>query len=156
MKLSKWQMEADATLSPRFDELGFVPVSLTGCMCPAVLFNKSRLWFGASWNIRQRRFDISLGHLFWFDDVMPRVIVLGSYGRYCPGIDAISLETDECLNEVASFVASTIEDAIKLYSDNYDMILGDAKNPTKLKYAKEFFMHLGKEVTAAELTRFAT
>lgn len=63
-------------------QLGFKEVILKDCMCPEVLYNKGSLWFSASWDYRDRYLELDLGHLYWFKDVMSRVIVLGDYQNY--------------------------------------------------------------------------
>jgi len=48
-----------------------------GRIAPEVLMESSNRWFGASWDWRDRYLDASLGRLFLFRDVLPRVVVRG-------------------------------------------------------------------------------
>ena len=81
-KRSEFQELIAGIVVPKLSALGFQEVLLKHCMHPEVLFNRDRIWFGASWDYRDQYLEIELGHLYWFKDVMPRVIVLGDYGTY--------------------------------------------------------------------------
>ena len=155
-KRSEFQKEIDFVLKPKLMELGFQEVMLEHCMRPEILFNKGRVWFGASWDYRDQYLEIELGHLFWFKDVMPRVIVLGDYVAYCSTLKDIPTNTDNYLRTVAEFIRDTIEDTLVIYEDRYKAILEERKNPKKLKYRKEFYTHLGDEVSKNDLERFIT
>ena len=156
MKKSEFQKEIDTILRPKLEALGFQEVSLKGCMHPEVLFSKDRIWFGASWDYRDQYLEIELGHLFWFQDVMPRVIVLGDYNTYCSQVKSLPPDTVNYLRKVAEMVRDTIEKALVIYNERYDEVLAERRDPKKLKYRAEFFSHLGKEVSKGELARFAT
>jgi len=153
---SEFQKELDRTLRPKLETLGFREVVLKDCMQPEFLFNKDRLWFGASFDYRDQYLETDLGRLFWFKDVMPRVIVLGDYGSYCPKLKSLPLDADNSLSVVATTIRESIENAVLIYNQRYEKILAETKNPKKLAYAKEFFIHLGDEVSKNDLARFAT
>ena len=158
MKKSEFQKLIDEGLKPRLLKLGFKAVILKDCMHPEVLYCKRRLWFGASWDYRDLSLDISLGHLYWFKDVMPRVIVLGNYENY--------LNDHNKLNQLSAFAAKgelkaivalvndTIEEAIKVYDERYDQILAARLKPDNLKYRNEFYLHLGSEVEKNALSKY--
>ena len=156
MKKSEFQKEIQNTLTPKLEALGFEEVSLKDCIHPEVLFNKDRLWFGASWDYRDQYLEVDLGHLYWFQDVMPRVIILGNYSTYCSRLKSLPPDADNYLKRVAESVRDSIEDAMAVYNKRYDEILATSKNPKNLKYRAEFFSHLGSEVSRDELAKFAT
>jgi len=153
---SEFCQALDRILRPKLESLGFKEVVLKDCIQPEFLFNRDELWFGASFDYRDRYLSVELGRLYWFQDVMPRVIVLGDYGDYCPAIKSISLNNEESFTALASAIRDTLADAIRIYSDRYDEILAARKNPTTLKYRREFFMHLGNQVSVDDVARFAT
>ena len=153
-KKSEFQIELDEVLKPKLLKLGFHEVVLKDCIHPEVLFNRGRLWFGASWDYRDQYLDVALGHLYWFRDVIPRVIILGDYATYCTELGAITTATGNYLNQIAEFVRDTFENAIYIYETRYEEILEVAKNPKEPKYRKEFLKHLGKEVLISDLERF--
>jgi hypothetical protein len=152
---SKFHQALSRTLKPKLESFGFKEVVLKDCIQPEFLFNRDELWFGASFDYRDRYLSLELGRLYWFQDVMPRVIVLGDYGDYCPAIKSISLDNEEAFTALASAIRDTLAEAIKIYNDRYDEILAARRNPKTLKYRREFFMHLGNEVSVDDVTRFA-
>ncbi len=141
---------------PRFEALGFHEVLLKDCMRPEILFNRGRIWFGASWDYRDQYLEVELGHLYWFKDVMPRVIVLGDYGSYVSEFKRLKQDEPLFLSKVAETIRDTFDCALSTYEARYDDVLAQRKNPQNLKYRKEFYMHLGPEVSKNELVNYAT
>lgn len=88
MKKSDFHKLIDLELKPKLIELGFAEINLDACISPEVLYKNGRLWFGASWDYRDLYLEVDLGHLYWFEDVMPRVIILGGYASYCSKISS--------------------------------------------------------------------
>lgn len=154
MRESEFQIEMRKIVAPKLRSLGFSEVTLKDCIGYEILFNKDRLWFGASWDYRDQYLEVELGHLYWFKDVMPRVIILGSYDAYGSKLKSLSVETDQYLTRVAELVRDSIEGALAIYEQRYNEILAARKNPQSLKYPPEFVMHLGDEVSKADLRRF--
>ena len=144
-----------AVVGSKLSVLGFQEVFLKDCIHPEVLFNRNRIWFGASWDYRDQYLEVELGHLYWFKDVMPRVIVLGDYGSYVPEIKKLQQDDSRYLTKIAETIRDTIESALSTYEQRYEQILAERKNPQKLKYRNEFFTHLGSEVSKEELDKFA-
>lgn len=144
--------EMGIALEPKLKALGFHRVVLNGCIHPEVLFNRGRLWFGSSWDSRDRYLELELGHLFWFKDVMPRVVVLGDYANHGPQIEALAQEAD--LKKISEFARDTVESAIEDYGRRYGAQLAARKNPEDPKYQEEFLRHLGREVAKDELSAF--
>ncbi len=101
MKKSEYQKIIKKNLQPKLKQLGFKEIKLKDCMRPEVLYNKERIWFGSSWDYRDQYLDLSLGHLYWFKDVMPRVIVLGNYKSYTNKIEKIINQGSFSLEDVA-------------------------------------------------------
>jgi hypothetical protein len=66
------------------------------------------------------------------------------------------MNNEELFTALASAIRDTLAEAIKIYNDRYDEILAARKNPKTLKYRREFFMHLGPEVSVDDVARFAT
>ena len=131
MKKSEFHKLIDLGLKPELCELGFVEVNLNGCMKPEVLFNKGKIWFGASWDYRDMYLEISLGHLYWFKDVMPRVIILGGYASYNGKISSFPTNGFDDLKNIIVFIKETFEDSIAIYNERYDQILHKYLQPKK-------------------------
>jgi len=153
MKKSEYQQTIDRILKPRLKELGFEEMVLKDCIRPEVLYRKDNLWFGTSWDWRDRYMEIDLGHLHWFKDVMPRFIVLGNYSSYCKEIDKLKEDDEKYLEQVAMTIADTIQDAIAIYNEKYDRII-KRYSERRNKYSAVFNNHLGNEVTDEELSEY--
>lgn len=153
MKKSDYHKIIDEVLKPSLIELDFEEVNLKDCMRPEVLYRKNNLWFGTSWDWRDQYLELDLGHLYWFKDVMPRVIILGDYSAYCSEIKNTKEMDGNYLINVANTVASTIHNAISVYTERYDQILA-SQLEKKSKYATVFLNHLGAEVSDAELSKY--
>ena len=131
MKKSEYHKTIDKYLKPTLNEFGFEEVRLKDCMKEEVLYRKNRLWFGTSWDWRDRYLDVDLGHLYWFKDVMPRFIVVGNYSSYSKEIQNISESDENYLVKVANAIASTLPSAIAVYEERYEKILS-VRIPAKL------------------------
>jgi len=151
---SEFQLLVDQKLKPKLIELGFKEIILNKCIQPEVLYNKGRLWFGASWDCRDNYLEIKLGHLYWFKDVMPRVIILGNYSSYYDKIYKNPAITRIDLNIILKNLYDTLESAIKTYNLKYDLILSEFFDTSKSKYSKDFALHLGEEVLINELSKY--
>jgi hypothetical protein len=154
-KRSDFQRLMAEIAGSKLDALGFQEVLLKDCMHPEILFNRDRIWFGASWDYRDQYLEVELGHLYWFKDVMPRVIVLGDYGSYVSELKKLKQDEPHFLSKVAETIRDTFDSALRTYEARYDDVLAVRKNPQNLKYRKEFYMHLGPEVSKNDLSKYA-
>jgi hypothetical protein len=112
------------------------------------------LWFGASWDWRDQYLEINLGHLYWFKDVMPRVIILGNYSSYHGEVSKHPTKSLDDLEAIIQIVENTIDNSIEKYGMYYESILSKHLQPEKSKYAKDFILHLGNEVSKDELSKY--
>lgn len=150
---SELRDEFDAKLKPLLIAEGFQRVELAGCMKPEELWRKGQLWFGASFDWRDRYFDAHLGHLYWFRDVMPRVIVLGEFASYV-GFDPTKKFNQIGLASTLEAIRDSFGDAVAKYNDYYSKILESQLNPKNGKYGKEYFAAMGEEVKDADLKKY--
>lgn len=122
-------------------------------MQPEVLYRRERLWFGASYDVRDQWLELQLGHLYWFRDVMPRVIILGNlsqYGILCPNDGA----STEQINNALTDIAENFERALTVYDTRYPEILERHLRPPPRKYRKEYLSCLRTEVQETELEEY--
>jgi hypothetical protein len=140
-------------LEPVLVEHGFQRINLTACIQNEELWRKGRLWFGASLDWRDQYLEINLGHLYWFRDVMPRVIVLGDYSSYGDFKPYEKFKSDGLAKTLAA-VRDSFGHALEVYRDRYDEILQARRQPKKSKYAKEYIRALGDEVKDEELKEY--
>jgi hypothetical protein len=150
---SKIKKEFDQILKPVLDKHGFCRVELKSCIHEEQLWRNGRLWFGVSLDWRDQYFEAYLGHLYWFRDVIPRVIILGEYSSYA-NFDPYKLFRSDGLVKTLEAIAQTFDQALKKYDRYYDDILKSKLQPKKTKYAKEYIMALGEEVKEQELQKY--
>jgi len=141
-------------LEPVLNDLGFVKIALTGCIHPEFLFNKERLWFSLSWDWRDRYLDVCLGHLFWFKDVMDRVVVIGDYSNYESQITPSAIDKIGCETKVLELIACSLEEAIGLYEEEYKKILQDFRVSRSRRGGINIDEYIGKEVNIDDLQKF--
>ena len=154
MAKSDFQKKIEQDLKPTLLFLGFKQVKMKHCISYEVLFNNRQLWFGASWDYRDQYLDISLGHLYWFGDVMPRVVILGKYESYCGKLDGLLRSKTWEMKAVIELVKNTLENSIEIYKERYEQILNEILKPTKRTYSKEFYSLLGQEVSDKDLSKY--
>ncbi len=155
MKKSEYHKIIDKYLKPTLIEHGFEKVTLKNCIKEEVLYRKNKLWFGTSWDWRDQYLDLELGHLYWFKDVMPRLIVVGEYSSYSNEVQKISKSDENYLVNVAKAIARTLPAAIMVYEERYEKILSAQLNK-RSKYTGVFLEHLGNEVKDGDLSEFKT
>lgn len=141
-------------LIPILKDLGFNRVELKGCMCPEYLFNNGTVWFSLSWDWRDQYLDISLGKLFWFKDVMKRVVVIGDYSNYEGTITHSAMAT--LGSDVAIFetVALSLKDALQTYNEKYVEIYHDFRVSRSKRGGINIDDYIGSEVELFELQKF--
>ena len=142
--------------------LGFKEVKIKDdWIHPAFLFEKSGIWFGTSWDWRDMILEINLGKLYLFEDVMPRVIIRGSYNVYLK-IKGITTKEMRDFSELEDFfefkfneVADTIDEVlenIETYLVKEQEYLIELNNDKKgRKRLRDYFSHLGKEINKEDL-----
>ncbi len=123
-------------------------------MCPEYLFHKGSIWFSLSWDFRDQYLDVSLGKLFWFKDVMERVVVIGDYSSYARKItwDAMSkLGSDIAIFEA---IASSLDKAITIYDERYTKIFEGYRVSRSKRGGINIDEYIGSEVEISELGKF--
>tara|TARA_R110002124_G_C8951432_1_gene513350 strand:+ start:1086 stop:1553 length:468 start_codon:yes stop_codon:yes gene_type:complete len=141
-------------LFPVLKELGFQQVKLKGIMCPEYLFNNGDVWFSLSWDWRDQYLDVSLGKLFWFKDVMERVVVIGDYSNYEERITysaMSSLGSDVAIFEA---IAESLKGALKTYTVKYKEIFQDFRVSRSKRGGINIDKYIGAEVGLADLQKF--
>ena len=81
-----------------------------GWTAPAELFESHNRWFGSSWDWRDAYLEVSLGRLFQYRDVNPRVIIQGPYSlNVVCGEQEVAQFLDTQLSHVAASLPSAVE-----------------------------------------------
>jgi hypothetical protein len=150
---SKIKTEFKQIIKPTLIKHGFVRIKLNSCIHEEQLWRNGRLWFGVSCDWKDLYFEASLGHLYWFRDVMPRVIILGDYSCYT-SFDPYKLFKSDGLEKTLEAINQSFEKSLKKYKLHYPDILKSILQPTKSRYTKEFYLALGEEVKDHELEKY--
>jgi hypothetical protein len=140
-------------MKPTLVRHGFERVMLDSCMRPEELWRRGRLWFSTSLDLRDQYLDVCLGHLYWFHDVMPRVIILGEFSSYA-NFDPFKKYRADGLVDTLSSVRDAFDHALEVYRTRYEDILQARLHPKKSKYVKEYVTALGQEVQDSELEKY--
>ncbi|MEP5764753.1 MAG: hypothetical protein ABJ308_09165 [Halieaceae bacterium] len=141
-------------LGPVLEELGFKQVKLKDCMCPQYLFNNGQTWFALSWDWRDQYLEVSLGRLYWFKDVMERVVVIGDYSHYESTITPSAMSTLGSDETIFSAISSSLESALDIYRDNYAKIYEDFRVTRSMRGGINIDEYIGPEVAISELEKF--
>jgi len=141
-------------LEPVLIELDFEQIKLQGCMCPEYLFTNESIWFSLSWDWRDRYLDVSLGKLYWFKDVMERIVVIGDYSSYERRITTSAMDCLENENEVFTIIASTLKNALQTYNEKYDDIYENYRVSRGRRSGINIDEYIGNEVKLSELHKF--
>lgn len=128
---------------------------------PAFLFEKNGIWFGASWDYRDMILEIDLGKLYFFEDVMPKVIIRGSYNVYLKIKGIITKEMQDFVkfedffefkfNEVTDTIDEILENIETYLAKEQEYIIKLNSDKKGRKRLREYFSHLGKETRKEDL-----
>ena len=143
-------------LKPTLENSGFTRVILKGCICPDYLYNNGRLWFELSWDWRDRYLDVALGHLYWFKDVMDRVVVIGDYSCYMDRVTHDAIDKIGSESKVLELISSSFEESVSVFAKEYDRIFQDFRITRSRRNGINIDEYIGKEVSRDELQRYET
>lgn len=101
---------------------------IDGVLIPEYLFSfPNNIWLSFDLDKRDNYFDVKLGGLFYFDDVMPRIIVLESIEYYFEGINELKIGNINYNFCHQSFEINEIFDLLKKYLpkiiENYQKLI---------------------------------
>lgn len=154
MKTDKATTDAfDKLLRPALEGLEFRDVLLKNCMHPEFLFRRGRTWFALSWDWRDRYLEVSLGHLFWFKDVMPRVVVIGDYSHWESTVMWDSIQSAADFEIVFGKISRSLPVAVSRLDAELPSILSEYKKARDRTTRIEDF--IGPEATVESLEEFS-
>jgi len=153
MSNNKFKTDIANILQPTLLSSGFTEVELSSCISYESLYRRGKQWFGTSFDYRDQYLEVKLGNLYWFKDVMPRVIVMGDYAKYCDiSLDEILIS--EGFESVISYIRDSFSAALIKYEKIYPKVLEECLRPPKGKYRPEYVLMIGNEVNDKELEKF--
>lgn len=155
-----FEQEVKRILQPKLFSLGFERIKIKEkWIYPSFLYEHNDMWFGTSWDWRDNYLEIDLGRLFFFKDVLPRAIIIGtinidkmlsseskqfeSYEKYFQGIFAK--------------VGASLDEKVRLFDVQYPEALDnktkidESSSKKERQYRKVFVEHLGKQLKRADI-----
>ncbi len=118
-KPAQYEIAFDNLLRPILANLKFEEVRLKDCMRPDLLFGSGRIWFSLSWDWRDQYLDVCLGRLFWFKDVMPRVVVIGDFSYWNSFITWDAINAESSFETVFTKIADSLPTAVSRVESEY-------------------------------------
>lgn len=155
-----FEQEVKRILQPKLFSLGFERIKIKdNWIYPRFLYEHSDIWFGTSWDWRDNYLDVDLGRLFFFKDVLPRVIIIGTIN-----IDDILVgnlitieDYEKYFQEMFAKVADSLDKKIKMFDAQYSQAFArktkiDKKSSKEERqYQREFLRLLGKQMKRADI-----
>jgi hypothetical protein len=155
-----FEQEVKRILQPKLYSLGFERIKIKeNWIYPTFLYEHNDMWFGTSWDWRDNYLEVDLGRLFFFKDVLPRVIIIGTIN-----IDEmLSGESQKFENYEKYFqgifveVGESLDKKVKLFDIQYPEALerktkiDENMNKKEKQYRRIFAEHLGKQLKRADL-----
>ena len=148
----------EEVIVPVLEPYGFQRIKRPyGWITPEVLLESRNRWFAASWDFRDHYLDATLGRLFLFRDVLPRVIVRGPLSVAETNHDASDADfIRNLLRQIADRLPEFIERFDELYPRSISLSESTASpNKAVRKAARELSKFLGPEVTLEEWRHLA-
>ena len=139
-------------LAPTLAQLQFEEVRLKDCMRPEFLFRRDRTWFSLSWDWRDQYLDVCLGHLHWFRDVMPRVVVIGDYSHWDPSITWDAIGPDSDFEAVFPKIRDSLPTAVSKVESEYSTLLDRFRKSRAKNVAIDDY--IGEEASIDALKKF--
>jgi len=102
-----FEQEVKRILQPKLFALGFERIKIKDdWIYPTFLYEHNDIWFGTSWDPRDTYLEVDLGRLFFFKDVLPRVIIIGTIS----------------IAEMLSVNSKPLEDYEKYFQDRFNEV----------------------------------
>lgn len=149
-------------MEPKLKKLGFERIKIRdNWICPTFLYEHDDIWFGSSWDWRDFDLNIDLGKLFFFHDVMPRVIVLGPIkirdSLLANDNNVKTANLDEYFAGMFQDVNESLDEKIAHFNEyysavyNYHTKINEVMPKKKRQYRRLFLEHLGKQMKKSDL-----
>ena len=155
-----FEQEVKKILEPKLLSLGFERIKIKeNWIYPTFLYEHDNIWFGTSWDWRDNYLEIDLGRLFFFKDVLPRVIIIGTIN-----IDEmLSSESkqfegyEKYFQGIFTKVVEDLDERVKLFDVQYPKAfeqktkIDENSSKKEKQYRKIFVEHLGKQLKRADI-----
>jgi len=152
--------EVKNNFQPKLFSLGFERIKIEeNWIYPTFLYEHNDIWFGTSWDWRDNYIEIDLGRLFFFKDVLPRVIIIGTIN-----IDEmLSNESkqfegyEKYFQSIFGKVAVSLDEKIRLFDVQYPEAfeqktrIDENSSEKEKQYRRIFVEHLGKQLKRTDI-----
>jgi hypothetical protein len=138
-------------LRPTLERLEFREITLKDCMRPEYLFHRDRSWFALSWDWKDQYLEVCLGRLFWFRDVMPRVVVIGDYSHWDGAITWSAIRSGSDFEAVYGRIGSSLPNAVSRVEAEFPGLLSEFKR-TRDRVPMDDY--IGQEATLDSLKKY--
>lgn len=144
-----FESEIKQVILPKLSALGFDRIILKdNWIYPKFLFEHNDIWFGASWDWKDNYLEIDLGRLFFFKDVLPRVIIIGTIGLQDMAHDKQKQFQgyQNYFHEIFTAIAKNLEENTRTFDAQYPEAY-----ERRIKINEEIPKYLGRQVKRSEL-----
>ncbi len=155
-----FQKKVKQILQPKLFSLGFDRIEIKDhWIYPTFLYEHNDIWFGTSWDWRDNYLEVDLGRLFFFKDVLPRVIIIGTIDidDMLSSNPTASEGYEKYFQEIFTKVAESLDEKIKMFDAQYPEAferktkINDKSSKKERQYRKIFLQHLGKQMKKADI-----
>jgi hypothetical protein len=154
-----FQQEVKRILQPKLLSLGFERIKIKDhWIYPTFLYEHNDVWFGTSWDWRDNYLEVDLGRLYFFKDVLPRVIIIGTINiDDMPSSNPTFESYKKYFQGIFTEVAESLGEKIKMFDAQYPEAF-ECKTKTNEKSSKKerqyhriFLQHLGKQMKRSDI-----
>ncbi len=155
-----FEQEVKRILQPKLFSLGFERIKIKDhWIYPTFLYEQDDIWFGTSWDWRDTYLEIDLGRLFFFKDVLPRVIIIGTIEiADIQSRNARTIEDyEKYFQDVFSQVSASLEDKIGMFDAQFPEAferktkITEKSSKKERQYRRIFLEHLGKQMKRTDI-----
>ena len=155
-----FEKEAVRILQPKLISLGFERIKIKeNWIYPTFLYEHDDIWFGTSWDWRDNYIEIDLGRLFFFKDVLPRAIIIGTINadEMLSGKSKLSDGYEKYFQGIFTEVNAGLDEKVRLFDVQYPKAfeqrtrIDENSSKKERQYRKIFVKHLGKQLKRADL-----
>ncbi len=155
-----FQQEVQRILQPKLLSFGFERIKIKDhWIYPTFLYEHNDIWFGTSWDWRDNYLEVDLGRLFFFKDVLPRAIIVGTIN-----IDEmLSSESkqfegyEKYFQGIFTKIVEDLDEKVRLFDVQYPKAfeqktkIDENFSKKEKQYRRIFVEHLGKQLKRADI-----
>ena len=147
-----FEQEVKRILQPILFSLGFERIKIKeNWIYPTFLYEHNNMWFGTSWDWRDNYLEIDLGRLFFFKDVLPKVIIIGTIniGEMLSGESKQFEGYEKYFQGIFTKVGASLDEKVRLFDVQYPEVferktkIDESSSKKERQYRRAFIERLG-------------